>query len=75
MNNIVSKNQTSISSSHSSDNDFESSILNSLIIYLIGFVLSVILTVGAFFIAQSDFIWAPAIPVALTALAIAQIGV
>lgn len=43
--------------------------------YLIGFVLSVLLTVLAFYFTGSDWVWGPSIPVALSVLAVAQIGV
>lgn len=49
--------------------------IHGILNYLIGFFLSLILTALAFFVAQSNVIWAPGIPVALIALAIAQIGV
>ena len=43
--------------------------------YFIGLVLSAILTVAAFYFVQSKSIWGPSIPVALSVLAVAQIGV
>jgi len=43
--------------------------------YLIGLALSALLTAAAFYFAQSQWIWGPSIPVALTVLAVAQIGV
>lgn len=43
--------------------------------YLIGLVVAVLLTGASFYTAAGDFIWAPGIPVALIALAIAQMGV
>lgn len=43
--------------------------------YFIGLVLSAILTVAAFYFVQSKTIWGPSIPVALTVLAVAQVGV
>lgn len=42
---------------------------------LIGYVLAAVLTAVAFFIARSTLVWTPSIPIALTVLAIAQIGV
>ena len=47
----------------------------SIASYAIGLVLSVLLTGAAFWALQSDLIWRPAVPVALLALAVAQIGV
>ena len=46
-----------------------------LIGYLIGLGLSILLTATSFFIAGTDLVWQPSIPVALTVLAIAQMGV
>jgi cytochrome o ubiquinol oxidase subunit IV len=43
--------------------------------YAIGLALSVLLTAGAFYLLGSGIVWRPAIPVALVALAVAQIGV
>jgi cytochrome o ubiquinol oxidase operon protein cyoD len=44
-------------------------------VYLLGLLLATGLTVASFWIAGSNIIWAPAIPAALIALAVAQIGV
>lgn len=43
--------------------------------YSIGFVLAIVLTGISFFIAESSLVWAPSIPIALSVLAIAQMGV
>lgn len=43
--------------------------------YLIGFVLAAGLTAVSFYIARSNLVWAPSIPIALSVLAIAQMGV
>lgn len=43
--------------------------------YFIGFVLAVGLTCVSFFIAQSTVVWTPSIPIALSVLAVAQMGV
>lgn len=43
--------------------------------YLIGFGLSVALTIVSFYIARSTLVWQPSIPVALSVLALAQMGV
>jgi len=43
--------------------------------YLIGLGLAVALTVASFLMVRSPLIWAPAIPIALAVLAIAQMGV
>jgi cytochrome o ubiquinol oxidase subunit IV len=43
--------------------------------YLIGLGLASLLTIVSFFVAGTTLVWAPSIPVALTVLAIAQMGV
>jgi cytochrome o ubiquinol oxidase operon protein cyoD len=43
--------------------------------YLIGFALSVLLTVASFGMVGTKLIWAPGIPVALAVFAVAQMGV
>jgi cytochrome o ubiquinol oxidase operon protein cyoD len=43
--------------------------------YLMGLGFAVILTIGSFWFAVAHPIWAPALPVALVVLAIAQMGV
>ncbi|HEY8048101.1 MAG TPA: cytochrome o ubiquinol oxidase subunit IV [Ramlibacter sp.] len=43
--------------------------------YAIGLALSVLLTAASFYLLGTDLVWRPAIPVALLALAVAQIGV
>jgi cytochrome o ubiquinol oxidase operon protein cyoD len=43
--------------------------------YVIGLVLATALTVVSFFVARTTLVWQPSIPMALTVLAIAQMGV
>jgi len=43
--------------------------------YLIGFVLATGLTLVSFYIAKSTLVWQPSIPIALSVLAMAQMGV
>jgi cytochrome o ubiquinol oxidase subunit IV len=43
--------------------------------YVIGLGLAVLLTATSFFIAGTDLVWQPSIPVAIVVLAIAQMGV
>jgi cytochrome o ubiquinol oxidase operon protein cyoD len=43
--------------------------------YFVGLALALLLTVASFGVAPSGLVWAPAIPAALAALAIAQIGI
>ena len=44
-------------------------------IYLLGFGLATLLTIASFVVAGTGLVWGPAIPAALIALAVAQIGV
>ncbi len=46
-----------------------------LLVYLIGLGLALLLTATSFFIAGTDLVWQPSIPVAIIVLAIAQMGV
>jgi cytochrome o ubiquinol oxidase operon protein cyoD len=43
--------------------------------YLIGLALAILLTATSFYVAGTDLVWQPSIPVALVVLAIAQMGV
>ncbi len=43
--------------------------------YLIGFVLASLLTAVSFYLTRTSLFWAPSIPIALSVLAIAQMGV
>ena len=43
--------------------------------YVVGLGLAVLLTATSFFVAGTDLVWQPSIPVALIVLAIAQMGV
>ena len=43
--------------------------------YLIGFALATLLSIVSFYIARSTLVWAPSIPIALSVLALAQMGV
>ncbi|GAC1503143.1 MAG: cytochrome o ubiquinol oxidase subunit IV [Bradyrhizobium sp.] len=43
--------------------------------YLTGLGLALLLTAASFFVAGTDLVWQPSIPVALIVLAIAQMGV
>jgi cytochrome o ubiquinol oxidase subunit IV len=53
----------------------EGSIGSRLIGYVAGLGLAVLLTATSFFIAGTDLVWQPSIPVAIIVLAIAQMGV
>jgi cytochrome o ubiquinol oxidase operon protein cyoD len=43
--------------------------------YLVGLALAILLTATSFFVAGTDLVWQPSIPVAIIVLAIAQMGV
>ncbi len=43
--------------------------------YLVGYALAVVLTVVSFVVARTTLVWTPSIPIALFALAIAQMDV
>jgi cytochrome o ubiquinol oxidase operon protein cyoD len=43
--------------------------------YLIGFALAATLTLVSFYIARTTLVWQPSIPIALSVLAIAQMGI
>ena len=43
--------------------------------YVVGLGLATVLTIVSFFVAGTSLVWGPSIPVALTVLAIAQMGV
>ena len=45
------------------------------LIYTIGLILAVILTMTSFLVANTTLLWAPGIPLGLAVLAIAQMGV
>jgi len=50
-------------------------VMKSVRGYLIGLVLASALSAVSFYIARSTLVWAPSIPIALSVLAIAQMGV
>ena len=43
--------------------------------YLVGLALAILLTATSFFVAGTNLVWQPSIPVAIIVLAIAQMGV
>jgi cytochrome o ubiquinol oxidase operon protein cyoD len=51
------------------------SVAERIIGYVVGLGLALLLTATSFFIAGTDLVWQPSIPVALIVLAIAQMGV
>jgi cytochrome o ubiquinol oxidase operon protein cyoD len=46
-----------------------------VLVYLVGLALAILLTATSFYVAGTDLVWQPSIPVALVVLAIAQMGV
>ena len=55
--------------------DVESSVKIRVLGYLTGLGLAILLTATSFFVAGTDLVWLPSIPVAIVVLAIAQMGV
>ena len=51
------------------------SVGKAVTVYLVGFALATLLSVISFYIARSTLVWAPSIPIALSVLAMAQMGV
>jgi cytochrome o ubiquinol oxidase subunit IV len=51
------------------------SVRSRVIGYLLGLGLAILLTATSFFVAGTDLVWQPSIPVAIVVLAIAQMGV
>jgi len=48
---------------------------SGLLVYTIGLVLAVILTITSFWVANTSMLWAPGVPIGLVVLAIAQMGI
>lgn len=55
--------------------DNEEATSSGLLTYSIGLVLAVVLTAASFWVANTQLLWAPGIPLGLAVLAIAQMGV
>jgi cytochrome o ubiquinol oxidase subunit IV len=55
--------------------DDQGTIGKRVIGYVFGLALAILLTSTSFFVAGTDLVWQPSIPVALVVLAIAQMGV
>jgi cytochrome o ubiquinol oxidase operon protein cyoD len=53
----------------------EGGVAQRVLGYVVGLGLAILLTVTSFFIAGTDLVWQPSIPVALVVLAVAQMGV
>jgi len=48
---------------------------SGLVVYTIGLLLALVLTVTSFWVANTSTLWAPGVPAGLVVLAIAQMGV
>ena len=57
------------------DEHIEGGIASRVLGYLTGLGFAILLTATSFFVAGTDLVWQPSIPVALVVLAIAQMGV
>ena len=57
------------------DDDDAEGVASGIRGYVVGFVLAALLTAASFYVAASGLVWGPGIPVALVALAVAQMGV
>ena len=57
------------------DTDQPEGLTPRVLRYLAGYGIAVALTALSFFIARSTLVWAPSIPIALSVLAVAQMGV
>ena len=66
---------TEIRSHDVAPGDEGTNISQRLIGYGVGLGFAILLTMTSFFIAGTDLVWQPSIPVALVVLAIAQMGV
>ena len=55
--------------------DREEGTSYGVLVYSIGLVLAVALTATSFWVANTSLLWAPGIPLGLTVLAIAQMGI
>jgi cytochrome o ubiquinol oxidase operon protein cyoD len=53
----------------------DGSVAQRVVGYLVGLGFAILLTAVSFFVASTDLVWQPSIPVALVVLAIAQMGV
>ncbi len=60
---------------HAPGDEEEVSVKIRVLGYLVGLALAIVLTATSFFVAGTDLVWQPSIPVAIIVLAIAQMGV
>jgi len=73
--NAVPRQQGDASDVAPGDQSGPQSLAAGIRFYLIGLVLAALLTVVSFVVAETTLVWQPSIPIALTVLAIAQMGV
>ena len=59
----------------SAPGDNDTTLLSGIQSYLIGLVLATLLTAASFWAVGTHLIWGPGVPIALTVLAISQMGV
>jgi cytochrome o ubiquinol oxidase subunit IV len=57
------------------DEEAQAGVIEAVRNNLIGLALATLLTVTSFYIAKTDLVWPPSIPVAIVVLAVAQMGV
>jgi len=55
--------------------DMEESTSSGVTVYTIGLVVALVLTAASFWVANTSLLWPPGVPLGLTVLAIAQMGV
>jgi cytochrome o ubiquinol oxidase operon protein cyoD len=55
--------------------EVEGNVASRILGYVVGQVLAVLLTAASFFVASTDLVWQPSIPIAIVVLAIAQMGI
>ncbi len=60
---------------HAPGDEEEVSVKIRVLGYLVGLALAIVLTATSFFVAGTDLVWQPSIPVAIIVLALAQMGV
>jgi cytochrome o ubiquinol oxidase subunit IV len=53
----------------------EQAVSSDFLVYTVGLLLAVILTITSFWVANTSALWAPGVPPGLVVLAIAQMGV
>lgn len=75
MNNIVPTDGTLPADRAPGDESDVQDIGRAVCGYVVGYVLAAVLTAVSFYLARSSLVWQPSIPIALSVLAVAQMGV